>query len=77
MLIVPVVSNVQASFMSIFYCCLFVIILPGKLSIPASWQKKATINFETSVVIDESTRSQVGASVNFYRGKQIAATNDR
>jgi len=76
MLIVPVVSNVHASFMSIFYCCLFVIILLGKFSMPASWQKKATINFETNVVI-ESTKSPVGASVNFYPGKQIAATNDR
>jgi hypothetical protein len=64
--------------MRIFYSSLFILSLILFLSLAASSQKKAAMSTETGAVIDETTKLPVeGASVNFYSGKQLTATNEQ
>jgi hypothetical protein len=64
--------------MRIFYSSLLIFLYFLFPSLETFSQKKASMITETGSVIDASTNLPVeGASVNFYSGKQITATNEQ
>jgi TonB dependent receptor/TonB-dependent Receptor Plug Domain/CarboxypepD_reg-like domain len=64
--------------MRIFYSSLLIFLYFLFMSLPAFSQKKVSMVAETGSVIDGSTQLPVeGASVNFYSGRQLTATNEQ